>query len=59
MGFLEAGTSPFAYDPMSGPMSGYFNALPHVTGIPKATLSHDAPAWRRWTEFCAGVPTQT
>jgi len=61
MGFLEADTSPFAYDPTSGPMSGYFNALPHVidAGISKATLSRDALAWRRWTEFCAGVPTQT
>jgi len=61
MGFLEADTSPFAYDPTSGPMSGYFNALPYVidAGIPRATLSRDALAWRRWTEFCAGVPTQT
>ena len=61
MGFLKADTSPFAYDPTSGPMSGYFNALPHVidAGIPKAALSRDAPAWRRWTKFCAGVPTQT
>ena len=61
MGFLEADTSPFAYDPTSGPMSGYFKALPYVidAGIPRATLSRDALAWRRGTEFCAGVPTQT
>ena len=28
-------------------------------GIPKATLNRDALAWRRWTDFCAGFPTQT
>ena len=61
MGFLEADTSPFAYDPTSGPMSGYFNALPHVidAGIPKVTLSRDALAWRRWTEFCVSTGTHT
>jgi len=60
MGFLEADTSPHAYDPTSGPMSGYFNALPLIidAGIPTATLSRDALAWRRWTEFCAGMRTQ-
>ena len=41
-------------------MSGYFNALPLIidAGISTATLSRDALAWRRWTEFFAGVRTK-
>ena len=58
MGFLEVDTSPFAYDPTSGPMSGYFNALPYVTGagIPKAALSRSSLARRRWGQrACAAA----
>ena len=60
MGLFEADTSPFAYDPTSGPMSAYFNAIPDViaASVPANTLKRDALAWRRWTEFCALVPTQ-
>jgi len=49
MGFLEADTPPYAHDPTSGPMSGYFNALPLIidAGIPTATFSRDALAWRQ------------
>jgi hypothetical protein len=59
-GLFEADTSPFAYDPCAGPMSSFFSALPAVidAGIPPNTLNRDDLAWRRWTMFCALVPTQ-
>ena len=59
MGLFEADTSPFAFDPNTGPMVDYFRSIPCVieAGVPASTLSRDATAWRRWTDFCALVPT--
>ena len=61
MGLYEADSSPFAFDPTSGPMSSYFASIPDViaASAPPSTLKRDALAWRRWTEFCALVPTQS
>ena len=49
MGLFEADTSPYAFDPSSGPMSSFFAAIPNAldAAVPTNTLKRDTLAWKR------------